>query len=198
MNNILYETIADIAYTAGVHRYYSGDSRADMAHFVYLANEFEKQYEGVVWDNADMDYMEAIESFIKSKLVLNNPVNFVPAAAKEPWDCIEIEAIHDDGTDACPVDHLENGDYPVSYHSVYLHQKDGGVNCIADVPTEEDAIKLRELIETVVRTFTRSDNTDFINVKEKLLVFLSDRIKQSSSDTTTFAYVTVKRFVEKH
>lgn len=29
-NNLLNEAIADIAYCAGVHGYYTGDSRADM------------------------------------------------------------------------------------------------------------------------------------------------------------------------
>lgn len=170
MNNILYETIADIAYTAGIHRYYSGDSRADMERFCYLANEFEHLYMNVDWHATDApDYMECIDAFIKDKLKLIEPLNFSPAGATTPWDTIEVEAIYDDGKSATPVEHLDSGDYPVSYHSLYLHQVDGGVACIADVPTEKHAEDLRRLIETSVRTFLKTDNSEFVELKPRLL-----------------------------
>lgn len=176
MDNILYETIADIAYTAGVHRYYSGDSRADISLFVFLANKFEKKYEGIDWNDSTLlsqnempDYMEAIEAFVHDELKLRDPVDFCPAAATTPWDTIEIEAVHDDGENATPVQHLDSGDYPVSYHSLYLHQVDGGVACIADVPTEKHAEDLKLLIETSVRTFMKTDNSEFVELKPRLL-----------------------------
>jgi hypothetical protein len=67
----LQETIADIAYQAGVMHFYSGDSRADVRLFITWAEEFEK----LRAEDADgnpvyngQDYMTAIEEFTTAKL----------------------------------------------------------------------------------------------------------------------------------
>ena len=67
----LHETIADIAYIAGVYRHSSTDSRADMHSYVSWAHEFEllrvvdaggnETYNGT-------DYMSAVEAFAENKL----------------------------------------------------------------------------------------------------------------------------------
>lgn len=64
----LFETIADIAYTAGQKGYYSGNSRADMQDFIYWAKEFEKKHKKIDWEETILDYMEEIEHFANEKM----------------------------------------------------------------------------------------------------------------------------------
>ena len=64
------ETVADIAYQAGVIQFYSGDSRADATMFINWAREFEKSR---VWSDGKESYfgktyMDAIEEFTEAKL----------------------------------------------------------------------------------------------------------------------------------
>lgn len=61
MENKLLETIADIAYHFGQKGYYSGDSRADNANFIWWAKEFENSHKDTDWDN--VDYMLTIEAY---------------------------------------------------------------------------------------------------------------------------------------
>jgi hypothetical protein len=69
------ETIADIAYLAGQHGYYSGDSREDMQKFIALANKFENDYNKTNWDeDAEIDYISTIENFTVIELGLENPL----------------------------------------------------------------------------------------------------------------------------
>lgn len=65
-NKKLYETIADIAYIAGNHRYYSGDSRVDISDIIYWSKEFEKKNRFTDWGKHD--YMIEIESFANQKI----------------------------------------------------------------------------------------------------------------------------------
>lgn len=59
---LLLETVADIAYLAGVARYYSGDSRADALRFIDWAQEFEaSEYD-------KDDYIGEIERFTARKI----------------------------------------------------------------------------------------------------------------------------------
>lgn len=60
------ETIADIAYIAGYHKYYSGDSRLDASLFLAWANEFEKIHKKTDWEQAD--YISLIEEFTENKI----------------------------------------------------------------------------------------------------------------------------------
>lgn len=66
VNIRLLETVADIAYLAGVQRFYSGNSRQDMANFIWWAREFELLHAHTAWEEAD--YMLAVEAFAKEKL----------------------------------------------------------------------------------------------------------------------------------
>lgn len=199
----LHETIADIAYTAGFYRFYTGDSRADMQTFVSLAKKFEEKYEGVNWneleDSTHPDYMEAVDTFVKDELKLVSPISFdYPNGATESWDNLEIEAIRDDGSGTVePFEPSEN-DLPPQYYSLYTHRVNGSVMCIADVPSEDDAVKLRELIERAVRTFTQTSNTDFINIKEKLNEFLKLQLSNSWNDSYRTAIESVINFVNQH
>lgn len=68
MNEKLFETIADIAYIAGVEGYYSGDSRADISDFIWWAKEFEKLHFDTNW--GDKNYMLEVEDYVKMKLQL--------------------------------------------------------------------------------------------------------------------------------
>ena len=60
------ETIADIAYIAGYHKYYSGDSRLDASLFIEWANEFEKMHKNKDWEQAG--YISLIEEFTENKI----------------------------------------------------------------------------------------------------------------------------------
>lgn len=60
MNTKSFESLADIAYSAGINRYYSGDSRADMNNFIHWAKEFEDVNKDTDWH--EEDYMLAIEA----------------------------------------------------------------------------------------------------------------------------------------
>lgn len=60
------ETVADIAYIAGCHKYYSGDSRLDIAQYCQWAVEFEKIHNKTDWNEAD--YMLLVEEYADSKI----------------------------------------------------------------------------------------------------------------------------------
>lgn len=61
------EALADLAIMSGNNRYYSGDSRKDMAQIIMWAEEFEKIHYGKTeWGN-ELEYMEEIEKFWESK-----------------------------------------------------------------------------------------------------------------------------------
>ena len=76
----LLETLADIAYMAGCHHYYSGDSRADIADFIQWANEFERLHRHTDW--ADEDYMLAVEKFAMGKIGME-----LQEGSMEEWNC---------------------------------------------------------------------------------------------------------------
>lgn len=60
------ETVADIAYIAGYHKYCSSDSRLDISQYIQWAVEFEKLHEQIDWQEAD--YMLLVEEFTESKI----------------------------------------------------------------------------------------------------------------------------------
>ena len=63
----LCEAVADIAYIAGNKKYYSGDSRADIRHFIELATEFEQLHKDTVWGQ-ELDYITEITKFADSRI----------------------------------------------------------------------------------------------------------------------------------
>lgn len=62
----LNEVIADIAYLAGERKYYSGDSRDDIALFVDLAQKFQAEHKDTEWDNHD--YIDTITKYAAQHL----------------------------------------------------------------------------------------------------------------------------------
>lgn len=70
-NQLIFETIADIAWQAGQCGYYSGDSRQDIQDFITWAHEFEAaRVEGPEGASyfGDMNYIVAIEEFTYRKI----------------------------------------------------------------------------------------------------------------------------------
>lgn len=68
---------------------------------------------------------------------------FYPLESKTPWDTVEIH----------PIIEIEKGAFEFiqegkeSFWSVYLHQINGGLKCIADVSSKLEAELLAALIE---------------------------------------------------
>ena len=87
------------------------------------------------------------------KLNRNFP-EFIPESANSYWNNIEI----------LPMKELENGiceevvESKEDFWSVYLHQLNGGLECIADLKTKQEAEKLAKLIENAAnyRVYSKS------------------------------------------
>lgn len=62
----LFETIADISYSAGYNRFYTGDSRSDVKLYIFWAKEFEKEHAHTDWN--ENDYMIMIEEYTLNKI----------------------------------------------------------------------------------------------------------------------------------
>lgn len=80
-----------------------------------------------------------------SRFRTRNPIKalkFIPEEANSKWDEIEIHPIFEDENGLCEV--VDEGDE--KFWSVYLHQVSGGLRCIADLPTKNDAIKFKQLL----------------------------------------------------
>jgi hypothetical protein len=65
----LLEAVADIAYVAGAQKYYSGDSRTDLANYIRWGKEFESIWKNEVWGDGEADYMTEIEQFAMDKML---------------------------------------------------------------------------------------------------------------------------------
>lgn len=168
----LHETIADIAYNAGLFRHYSGNSRADIQDYISLAKQFQKVYKKVDWDTTNLDYIIEVESFAKKHLKLVNKLNIVPVSPqnKYNWDNIEVSPVSveleeiEEGklveTDASVCEEGEE-----DFWSVYLHQVEGVADCIADLPTKELATNLADLLKNAVKSF--HPNAKFIDDVER-------------------------------
>lgn len=80
---------------------------------------------------------------------------FYPEAVPDKWDNIEIDAIIEDNDGNCEVVHAteETPNPEIDFYSVYLHDVDGGVMCIADCKTEIEAIVLKELLTKTVLNY---------------------------------------------
>jgi hypothetical protein len=86
--------------------------------------------------------------------VKKNIPEFFPENAEFYWDCLEI----------LPIKKLENEvseeveEGKEDFWSVYLHQLNGGLECIADLKTKEEAEKLAKLIKNAAnyRVYSKS------------------------------------------
>ncbi len=72
---------------------------------------------------------------------------FYPQASEVLWNDIEIIPIYEDGEGNCDV--CDEGKQ--SFWSVYLHKVSGGVSCISDLATKEQAEDLALVLENVVK-----------------------------------------------
>ncbi len=73
--------------------------------------------------------------------------DFTPESALDAWDNIEVSPVHYtdlfvDGRQCVEVCE----EHEVHFWSVYLHQVEGGVQCVADLPSKELAHSLAKLI----------------------------------------------------
>lgn len=91
---------------------------------------------------------------LKTKFAKKNSrpyLKFIPEEAETKWDEIEINPIVEDENGFCDV--VDEGNE--TFWSVYLHQLKGGVKCIADLPTKDDALKLAQLLNSISKTRVR-------------------------------------------
>lgn len=75
---------------------------------------------------------------------------FSPDSVPDKWDDIEVNPVWDDGKGNCEV--CDEGQE--HFWSVYLHSAGGGVQCIADLPTKQQAIDFAELLKRTVKNYT--------------------------------------------
>lgn len=98
-----------------------------------------------------VDLLARVRNFI-ALLQLNGELRrFFPKSAEGKWDSVEINPVFDDGK--MSIDVVDEGNE--TYWSVYLHQIEGGVQCIADVDTKEQAFALKDLIETLIKSYKK-------------------------------------------
>jgi hypothetical protein len=73
-----------------------------------------------------------------------------PEAIPSQWDNTEINAIWEDDKANCDVCEDET---QASFFSLYLHDVEGGIQCVADCETREAAEKLETLINNAVKNY---------------------------------------------
>lgn len=76
---------------------------------------------------------------------------FYPEAVPEKWDNIEYEAINEDQDGHCEPVYDSNAE--IHFWSVYLHDVEGGVMCIGDLPSEAEALEFMDLLKKVALNF---------------------------------------------
>ncbi len=81
---------------------------------------------------------------------------FYPNQALSPWNDIEVHPIIELEEGVCEV--IQEG--KESFWSVYLHQLDGGIKCIADVKSKIEAEILAELIHNCSNTRIHSSDNN--------------------------------------
>lgn len=114
-------------------------------------------------------YIKARQQYEGMKAIvkhINETVpSFSPEAAKAPWDAIEIRGVNmswykvkgEIKFDCCAVDDDKKDVY---FYSVYLHQVEGAVQCIADVHTEQQARDLANLLQHSVKNYKDNGHLD--------------------------------------
>lgn len=75
-------------------------------------------------------------------------LKFIPEEAKSKWDAIEIYPIFEDENGFCEV----TSEGQESFWSVYLHQTNCGLRCVADLPTKNDALKFEQLLKEAIKS----------------------------------------------
>lgn len=199
----MFETVADIAYQAGCLGYYSGNSREDMQNFIHLAEQFHKKYAKQIeanWEETGMDYMDEIDKFIESNIKSQRKLHLsYPKAFESEWDNLEIERCREEAGSVSVI-HDENDVEPTDFWSVYAHQVSGGVMCVADVPTERDAIQLTDTIQKAVKSFKNNGFMALYNndrLKKTIIDWCNEKIKNEPKTYYKWKYEEVKNFVDK-
>lgn len=77
-----------------------------------------------------------------SKEISKNLPAFIPGEAESYWDAIEIHPVKEIEKGICET--VEEGEE--TFWSIYLHQLNGGLKCVADLKTKLEASQLVELI----------------------------------------------------
>lgn len=91
---------------------------------------------------------------LKRKFAKKNSLQylkFIQEEAETKRDEIEINPIVEDENGYCEV--VNEGEE--LFWTVYLHQLNGGVKCITDLPTKEDAVKFSQLINSLTKSRIR-------------------------------------------
>jgi len=80
-----------------------------------------------------------------------NNLSLMPELIHHPiqWDNVEVQDVKDCGNGVCDVVDDGTGDFT----SVYLHDVEGGVFCIADLPNAELANQLADIIRNAVSCY---------------------------------------------
>lgn len=82
---------------------------------------------------------------MKNLVFTLNQIDFIAATVNDNWDGdIEVIPVYDNGDFVEPCE-PENADY----WGVYLHQKTGGVQCVADLPNKELAEAFAAVIKAI-------------------------------------------------
>lgn len=198
----MYETVANIAFEAGKHTYYSGNSRADMQHFIYLAEKFHKEYDKEInadWEDVGKDYMDEIESFITRELKLTEKLilNYTHAF-DGTWDDLEVGKCREKDGSTIRLDEDDDTE-PGDFWSVYAHQTDGGAMCIADFPTEKAANDFAETLRKAVRSFKDNSYLALYNhedILNKIIIRITELKARTWNDSYSAALDEVKTFVQ--
>lgn len=100
-----------------------------------------------------MELIIKIEVEEIKKLQKNIP-EFIPESAESYWDNIEILPIKQFENGIC--DEVNEGEE--DFWSVYLHQLNGGLECVADLTTKQEAIQFANLLENAsnYRVYSKS------------------------------------------
>jgi hypothetical protein len=79
---------------------------------------------------------------------------FSPESVPAQWDNVEIEpVVYLPLQKSYEVADITDHNHPPTHWSVYLHDVEGGVQCIADVETEQQANTLHDLLTKAVKQF---------------------------------------------
>jgi len=90
-------------------------------------------------------------------------IDLTPEAVPDKWDAIEIEAVNEENN-SCEV--VQDDETEIHFYSVYLHNIDGGVSCIADCTSKTQAQVLATLLEKAVKNYTDNGYLNNLNTPQ--------------------------------
>jgi hypothetical protein len=117
----------------------------------FLENPDNNPFKAVCWDDFVISWgVNKLDAVIKENGYVAQPLEiqmpgFFPLSEKMQWDDIEVHPVKDFNNGTAEV--CEEGEE--NYWSVYVHNVEGGIICVADVPDKVQGYRLRKLIETL-------------------------------------------------